>query len=78
MILVPAIDILDGKAVRLTRGAFDAPTLYDADPLEAALRWESAGARALHVVDLRREDHRAHVHGARLRPVDALPALVVS
>jgi phosphoribosylformimino-5-aminoimidazole carboxamide ribotide isomerase len=52
MILVPAIDILDGKAVRLTRGSFDAPILYDADPLEAALRWEAAGARTLHVVDL--------------------------
>lgn len=52
MILVPAIDILDGKAVRLTRGEFDAPTLYDADPLEAALRWESEGARTVHVVDL--------------------------
>ncbi len=52
MILVPAIDILDGKAVRLTRGEFDAPTLYDADPLEAALRWEAEGARAVHVVDL--------------------------
>lgn len=52
MILVPAVDILDGRAVRLTRGAFDASTLYDADPLEAALRWEGAGARMLHVVDL--------------------------
>ena len=52
MILVPAIDILDGKAVRLTRGEFDTPTLYDADPLDAALRWEADGARTLHVVDL--------------------------
>jgi phosphoribosylformimino-5-aminoimidazole carboxamide ribotide isomerase len=52
MILLPAIDILDGKAVRLVRGEFDAPTVYDADPLEAATRWVSAGARALHVVDL--------------------------
>jgi phosphoribosylformimino-5-aminoimidazole carboxamide ribotide isomerase len=52
MILVPAIDILDGKAVRLTRGEFDAPTVYDADPLEAALRWEAEGARTIHVVDL--------------------------
>lgn len=52
MILVPAIDILDGRAVRLTRGSFAAATLYDADPLEAAMRWESAGARSLHVVDL--------------------------
>jgi phosphoribosylformimino-5-aminoimidazole carboxamide ribotide isomerase len=52
MILVPAIDILDGKAVRLTRGSFDQSTVYDGDPVEAALRWESGGARALHVVDL--------------------------
>jgi phosphoribosylformimino-5-aminoimidazole carboxamide ribotide isomerase len=52
MILYPAIDILDGKAVRLARGSFDEQTVYDADPLEAALRWAEGGARALHVVDL--------------------------
>lgn len=52
MILFPAIDILDGKAVRLTRGSFDEQTVYDADPLEAARRWVKGGARALHVVDL--------------------------
>jgi phosphoribosylformimino-5-aminoimidazole carboxamide ribotide isomerase len=52
MILLPAIDILDGKAVRLARGSFDEKTIYDADPLEAAQRWVKAGARALHVVDL--------------------------
>jgi phosphoribosylformimino-5-aminoimidazole carboxamide ribotide isomerase len=52
MILVPAVDILGGKAVRLTQGAFDQPTVYDEDPLEAALRWVREGARALHVVDL--------------------------
>jgi phosphoribosylformimino-5-aminoimidazole carboxamide ribotide isomerase len=52
MILLPAIDIRDGKAVRLARGDFDAETVYDADPLEAARRWVADGARALHVVDL--------------------------
>ena len=52
MILFAAIDILGGKAVRLTQGAFDARTDYDADPLDAATRWVDAGARALHVVDL--------------------------
>lgn len=52
MILVPAIDIMDGKAVRLTQGAFDQRTVYDADPVEAAVRWETGGARTLHVVDL--------------------------
>jgi phosphoribosylformimino-5-aminoimidazole carboxamide ribotide isomerase len=52
MILLPAIDILEGRAVRLLRGDFDARTVYDADPLEAARRWVDGGARALHVVDL--------------------------
>ena len=52
MILLPAIDILGGKAVRLARGSFDEQTVYDADPLGAALRWVEGGARALHVVDL--------------------------
>jgi phosphoribosylformimino-5-aminoimidazole carboxamide ribotide isomerase len=52
MILLAAIDILDGKAVRLAQGAFDEQTVYDADPLDAARRWVAGGARALHVVDL--------------------------
>jgi phosphoribosylformimino-5-aminoimidazole carboxamide ribotide isomerase len=52
MILYPAIDIRGGKAVRLARGEFDAETVYDADPLDAAQRWAQDGARALHVVDL--------------------------
>ena len=52
MILLPAIDILQGKAVRLTRGDFDQQTVYDADPVDAARRWVAAGARALHIVDL--------------------------
>jgi phosphoribosylformimino-5-aminoimidazole carboxamide ribotide isomerase len=52
MILVPAIDISGGKAVRLEMGAFDSETVYDADPLDAARRWTADGARALHVVDL--------------------------
>ena len=52
MIVYPAIDILEGKAVRLARGDFDARTEYDADPLDAARRWVRDGARVLHVVDL--------------------------
>ena len=48
MILLPAIDILDGKTVRLAKGDFAAKTEYDADPLDAARRWVTGGARALH------------------------------
>jgi phosphoribosylformimino-5-aminoimidazole carboxamide ribotide isomerase len=52
MIFLPAIDIRDGKAVRLQQGHFDKETVYVDDPLEAARSWVEAGARSLHVVDL--------------------------
>ncbi|MGB2712269.1 MAG: 1-(5-phosphoribosyl)-5-[(5-phosphoribosylamino)methylideneamino]imidazole-4-carboxamide isomerase [Conexibacter sp.] len=52
MILYPAIDIRDGKAVRLAQGDFAQETVYDADPLSAARAWVEGGARWLHVVDL--------------------------
>jgi phosphoribosylformimino-5-aminoimidazole carboxamide ribotide isomerase len=52
MILYPAIDILDGKAVRLVQGDFDDRTVYRDSPLEAARAWVGAGARFLHIVDL--------------------------
>jgi phosphoribosylformimino-5-aminoimidazole carboxamide ribotide isomerase len=52
VILYPAIDILDGKAVRLVQGRFEDATTYHDDPLEAARSWVEAGARFLHVVDL--------------------------
>lgn len=52
MILYPAIDIYEGKAVRLVQGDFNAKTVYQDDPLEAARRWVEEGARFLHVVDL--------------------------
>ncbi len=50
--LYPAIDILDGKAVRLVKGDFDAKKVYDEDPLQAAAAWVADGASHLHVVDL--------------------------
>jgi len=52
MRLYPAIDILDGKAVRLRQGSYDESTIYADSPAAAALVWADAGARALHVVDL--------------------------
>jgi len=52
VILYPAIDILDGRVVRLVQGDFDAATEYAAGPLEAARAWREAGARRLHIVDL--------------------------
>ncbi len=50
--LYPAVDIKDGRAVRLTQGRADAETVYDADPVAAAQRFADAGSTWLHVVDL--------------------------
>jgi phosphoribosylformimino-5-aminoimidazole carboxamide ribotide isomerase len=50
--LFPAIDIRGGRCVRLRQGDFDAETVYDDDPTAVARRFEAAGARWLHVVDL--------------------------
>jgi phosphoribosylformimino-5-aminoimidazole carboxamide ribotide isomerase len=52
VILYPAIDIRGGKAVRLLQGDYERETAYDADPVDAALRWAGEGAEFLHVVDL--------------------------
>jgi phosphoribosylformimino-5-aminoimidazole carboxamide ribotide isomerase len=52
LILFPAIDIRDGKAVRLIQGDYDRETAYEDDPAVAARRWADGGARWLHVVDL--------------------------
>lgn len=52
MILYPAIDLMDGKCVRLTRGERDLRTEYSENPAEMARKWAAAGAGWLHVVDL--------------------------
>lgn len=52
MILYPAIDILEGKAVRLLKGEYDQQTNYFDDPADAALEWAEGGAEYIHVVDL--------------------------
>ena len=52
MILYPAIDIRDGHAVRLVEGDYDRETVFDDDPVDAALRFAEAGVHNIHVVDL--------------------------
>ncbi len=52
MELIPAIDLLDGKVVRLHQGKYDQVTVYDDDPVAMAKRFEGQGAQRLHVVDL--------------------------
>lgn len=52
MILIPAIDLKDGKCVRLKQGRMDDTTVFSDNPVDMAARWVDAGARRLHLVDL--------------------------
>jgi phosphoribosylformimino-5-aminoimidazole carboxamide ribotide isomerase len=52
MLVIPAIDLKDGRCVRLRQGDMRAETVYSDDPVAMARHWEEAGARLLHVVDL--------------------------
>ncbi|MDR6196999.1 1-(5-phosphoribosyl)-5-[(5-phosphoribosylamino)methylideneamino]imidazole-4-carboxamide isomerase [Siphonobacter sp. SORGH_AS_0500] len=52
MYIIPAIDLIEGKAVRLTQGDYSQKTIYNANPLEVAKEFEGAGLMRLHLVDL--------------------------
>lgn len=52
MELIPAIDLIDGKCVRLYQGDYTQETVYADDPVQVALRWENLGASRVHIVDL--------------------------
>src|SRR5579875_4050084 len=50
--IIPAIDIIDGKCVRLTHGDYEQKKIYNEHPLEVAKQFEDAGLQRLHLVDL--------------------------
>ncbi len=52
MIIIPAIDIKEGRCVRLRQGRMEDETIFSEDPVEVAERWIEAGAQRLHIVDL--------------------------
>lgn len=52
MEIIPAIDIIDGKCVRLTKGDYDTKKVYDKNPVQVAQKFEEAGIKRLHLVDL--------------------------
>ena len=52
MLIIPAIDLKDGKCVRLRQGRAEEVTVFSDDPVAMGLKWQQAGARLLHVVDL--------------------------
>jgi len=52
MMVIPAVDLEDGRCVRLSQGRMDQESVYSEDPVQMAQHWESKGAERLHVVDL--------------------------
>lgn len=75
--LIPAIDIIDGQCVRLTKGDYDSQKVYDSDPVSVAQRFEQMGFRRLHVVDLDGARSRHIVNDAVLRGITTHTQLTV-
>lgn len=75
--LIPAIDIIDGKCVRLTKGDYDQKKVYNENPIEVAQHFESLGFKRLHVVDLDGAKSKHIVNDGVLRAITAATSLVV-
>lgn len=71
MLLIPAIDLKDGRCVRLRQGRMDDETVFSDDPVEVAGRWLKAGARRLHLVDLNGAFAGEPVNGEVIRAIAA-------
>jgi len=78
MLLIPAIDLKDGKCVRLRQGRMEDETVFGDDPVAVAQRWVDAGARRLHMVDLNGAFAGKPVNAAVIRSVaEAFPDLPI-
>ena len=78
MLLIPAIDLKDGKCVRLRQGKMEDVTVFGDDPVAVAGRWVEAGARRLHMVDLNGAFEGKPVNGAAIKAVaQAFPELPI-
>jgi phosphoribosylformimino-5-aminoimidazole carboxamide ribotide isomerase len=75
MIILPAIDIKDGRCVRLYQGDYARVTTYDSDPVQVAQRWQKAGASWLHIVDLDGAAQGAPVNGDLIGAIRAATTL---
>lgn len=75
--LIPAIDIIDGQCVRLTKGDYDQKTIYRDSPAEVALEFEQLGFRRLHVVDLDGAKSKHIVNSEVLRQITTKTQLTV-
>ena len=77
MIVIPAIDLLDGKCVRLTQGDYGAATQYSTSPEEVARSFEGAGIRRIHLVDLDAAKGEGKTNRAAIRKIRKAVSCVV-
>lgn len=77
MLIIPAIDLKDGRCVRLFQGEMDKETLYFEDPIDAARHWLAEGASFIHVVDLNGAVEGRPVHTQDVEAICKLPGLSV-
>ena len=77
MLIIPAIDIKDGRCVRLFQGDMDKETVYFESPLEAARHWAGEGATFLHIVDLNGAVEGRPVHTREVAAICKQPGLSV-
>ncbi|AFL74471.1 1-(5-phosphoribosyl)-5-[(5-phosphoribosylamino)methylideneamino]imidazole-4-carboxamide isomerase [Thiocystis violascens] len=78
MLLIPAIDLKDGRCVRLRQGRMDDETIFSDHPVEMAGRWVGEGARRLHLVDLNGAFAGEPMNGASIREItEAYPGLPI-
>lgn len=75
--LIPAIDIIDGKCVRLTKGDYDQKTIYNEDPVSQAIEFQRLGFRRLHIVDLDGAKSKHIVNDAVLKAITQATDLIV-
>ena len=77
MLIIPAIDLKDGRCVRLFQGEMDQETVYFEDPVDAAKHWLSEGASFLHIVDLNGAVEGRPVHTKEVAAICQQPGLSV-
>lgn len=75
--IIPAIDLIDGKCVRLSQGDYEAKKVYNEDPLEVAKMFEGAGIRRLHLVDLDGAKAKHIVNQSVLQKIASNTSLVI-
>ena len=77
MELIPAIDLIDGRCVRLTQGDYEQTKVYDGEPVDMARRYADCGVRRLHIVDLDGAKAKAPCNFPKLHHHSRIPHMML-